>query len=98
MVCIGGDGTVHKVMNGLMHHAQKDEQLELRAYSVPCRSPVPLGIIPTGGPWSVICNVGHQFHFQKIEQKNVFASEILCKVQVPAALYSTVLYVFNISD
>ena len=48
MVCVGGDGTVTKVISHMMTKIQKDEGVDMRLNVTPVKSPVPIGIIPTG--------------------------------------------------
>ena len=48
VVVVGGDGTAHKVLNGLMNRVQAADVNEMKASMTPQRSPTPLAIIPTG--------------------------------------------------
>ncbi|ELT92985.1 hypothetical protein CAPTEDRAFT_190502 [Capitella teleta] len=48
IVCIGGDGTVSKVVNEVLMRVQKDEGVEVRPGFEPRHAPLTIGVIPTG--------------------------------------------------
>lgn len=49
IVCMGGDGTASKLMNGLLCKVQKENGLDpCQPGFTPVPAPVPLGIIPCG--------------------------------------------------
>lgn len=48
IVCVGGDGTVSKVVNELLTRVQKDHDVSLKPGCCVIRPTVPVGIIPVG--------------------------------------------------
>ncbi|KAK6178105.1 hypothetical protein SNE40_012934 [Patella caerulea] len=48
LVCMGGDGTVNKVVNGLLNQSNKDYGIEMKRTVNPVPATIALGIIPTG--------------------------------------------------
>ena len=48
VVCVGGDGTVNKVINGLLNRIQEVDGIEMKSGVSPHKSRLPVGIIPLG--------------------------------------------------
>lgn len=54
ILCVGGDGTVNRVVNGLLNRIQEIGGIEMNAGVVPHKSRLPVGIIPLGEYFSSI--------------------------------------------
>ena len=48
LVAMGGDGSVHRMINGLLNLTQKQEKVDVRPNFLPAKAPIPVGIIPVG--------------------------------------------------
>ncbi|ESO96582.1 hypothetical protein LOTGIDRAFT_143976, partial [Lottia gigantea] len=48
IACMGGDGTVNKVVNGLLNQSNKDYGVEIKCNINPVKAAISMGIIPTG--------------------------------------------------
>ncbi len=48
VVCVGGDGTASRVVNGLLNRIQEVDGIEMRTGVSPHKSRLPVGIIPLG--------------------------------------------------
>ena len=48
IICVGGDGTANKVVNGLLGRIQELDGVDMRAGVNPHKSRLPVGIIPLG--------------------------------------------------
>ena len=50
IVCVGGDGTVHRVINHLLNKQQRESGTEMTPHLTPLKLRPKIGIIPTGSP------------------------------------------------
>ncbi len=48
VLCVGGDGTVNRVVNGLLNRVQEVDGIEMKCGINPHRSRLPVGVIPLG--------------------------------------------------